>query len=886
MVTWLVTHQGPVRMEDPFTPCIHVGGQRHLLDELREILAETDGVCRVGMVERLQDIRNTVPAPVLEVGFSSYPALNEVARSIDARGRYRDFTLYDVDQSLPFRYLVERGLFPNARVRFELDRPGHVRAPLECVDDPLAISYIVPPYRTLWVDRPDLRTYTPEEPIRELQVGDVTITGSDDYILEELQALVRDLDPDIVFTRKGDSFLMPYLQARAERAGMPLSLDRETKVVGRAKKREKSYFTYGRIVYKPASHFLKGRAHIPTSSFLQSEGGLFGLIDLSRISGLPIQQLSRLSPGTAISAMQMRQAASDGYLIMWKKNIPESFKTARQLMTADRGGFIFDPKVGLHENIVEMDFTSMYPFIIMNENISPETLHCDCCPDSRRVVPGLGYPVCEKRHGLIPRVLVPVIERRRFFKRKAKEKGPLASMFKQRSDTLKWLLVTCLDGNTLVPHVKDGKTSIAPISSIVDPLMEGPSCEVNAPPGLDVFGIDSSYRSARVPVEKVFRFPSPGKMLRVRLRHGRVLTVTPDHPCFVIDAGRLVVRLAEDLRVGDHLPVVGPDPGEVMSFSEVVSIEEVTPVTPYVYCLKVGGPVPGFVVEGNVLTHNCFGYTGYRNARFGRIECHESITAFAREILVDTKDIAEQHGFEILHGIVDSLWLKGDTDRAKEAADAISASIGIPLEVEDVYAWIVFLPNKGNGVGALNRYYGMNRKGEFKVRGVELRRRDTTDYIRDLQQDILDILGNAQDGAEFLETIPDCMTRAREAATELRSGTVDLSRLVVTKTVTKPLEEYRVVSDQASALFLLNDAGISIHPGQQVRFVILDATSKVPSKRVAPELLASDGKGTWTFPSEDSTYDPEAYVRLAARSIESLLRPFGWTEERILDVMG
>ena len=29
----------------------------------------------------------------------------------------------------------------------------------------------------------------------------------------------------------------------------------------------------------------------------------------------------------------------------------------------------------------------------------------------------------------------------------------------------------------------------------------------------------------------------------------------------------------------------------------------------------------------------CFGYTGYRNARFGRIECHESICAWAREIL-------------------------------------------------------------------------------------------------------------------------------------------------------------------------------------------------------------------------------------------------------------
>jgi len=45
-----------------------------------------------------------------------------------------------------------------------------------------------------------------------------------------------------------------------------------------------------------------------------------------------------------------------------------------------------------------------------------------------------------------------------------------------------------------------------------------------------------------------------------------------------------------------------------------------------------------------------FGYMGYNKARFGRIECHESITAYGREILLQTIDLAEEMGFEILHG--------------------------------------------------------------------------------------------------------------------------------------------------------------------------------------------------------------------------------------------
>ena len=57
----------------------------------------------------------------------------------------------------------------------------------------------------------------------------------------------------------------------------------------------------------------------------------------------------------------------------------------------------------------------------------------------------------------------------------------------------------------------------------------------------------------------------------------------------------------------------------------------------------------------------CFGYTGYRNARFGRIECYESITAFSRDILLIAKETVEQAGYKVLHGIIDSLWIKPST---------------------------------------------------------------------------------------------------------------------------------------------------------------------------------------------------------------------------------
>jgi DNA polymerase II len=44
-----------------------------------------------------------------------------------------------------------------------------------------------------------------------------------------------------------------------------------------------------------------------------------------------------------------------------------------------------------------------------------------------------------------------------------------------------------------------------------------------------------------------------------------------------------------------------------------------------------------------------FGYLGYKNARFGRIEAHEAVTAFGRGKLLRAKEMAERKGYRMLH---------------------------------------------------------------------------------------------------------------------------------------------------------------------------------------------------------------------------------------------
>jgi DNA polymerase-2 len=93
--------------------------------------------------------------------------------------------------------------------------------------------------------------------------------------------------------------------------------------------------------------------------------------------------------------MQLDRAFQDHILIPWRKGEPEKFKTAWDLLVADKGGLVFQPKLGIFEDIAEIDFASMYPTLMAIHNLSAETVLCECCENHR--VPESGYTICEKR---------------------------------------------------------------------------------------------------------------------------------------------------------------------------------------------------------------------------------------------------------------------------------------------------------------------------------------------------------------------------------------------------------------------------------------------------------------------------------------------------------
>ncbi|MFQ5884338.1 MAG: DNA polymerase domain-containing protein [Thermoplasmata archaeon] len=703
MVCWIKTEEGVEKLVDRrFFPTFYVYGSRKSLMSLADVVS----------VQKLRDVsfqRKKIKLgydgkfEVLSITPHRYRDVKILAKMIDAQGGYRDFQLYNVDIRLAQRYLVEKGVFPMAYV--------DVGKEFILLDEQWAMEYPLPELRSVQIgvkvkSATQIKKF--KDPIEAIKVGERVIKSDNERdVLRGLVEEIKHTDPDVVYTNDGDSFLFPYLYNRAEANGIldDIQLGREEQS-SRPERAGRSFFRYGRVEYKPPFYTLRGRLHIDTSnSFLHMESGLKGLIELSRISCIPVQTLSKLSPGTAISAMQVNQALRERYVMIWKKNLPEDFKTAKELMVTDRGGFIYEPVVGIHDRVLELDFTSLYPSIMVRFNISPETVECPCCPDSRIRVPEIGYNICEKQVGLIAKVLKPVIQRRMVYKKKGKEGD---TEYKERSDILKWLLVTS------------------------------------------------------------------------------------------------------------------------------------------------------------------FGYTGYKNARYGRIECHESITAYGREIMLRSAEIAERHGYRVLHGIVDSLWLEGNGGH-KALADHLKNDIGIPVEIEGVYKWIVFLPCKNIDVGAMNRYYGLFENGEMKIRGIETRRSDSPELVKKAQYEMLDILSKADDSYEFKRTIPEALGALKVWAERVMDGDVDIEDLIFTTRISKELEEYAHFGNQVAALTQLKKHKVAVHPGEIIRYLLVDSKSMKASKRLKIAELVEDG----------DEYDRKKYVEHLFKAGESLFQSFGYDLKRI-----
>jgi DNA polymerase-2 len=222
----------------------------------------------------------------------------------------------------------------------------------------------------------------------------------------------------------------------------------------------------------------------------------------------------------------------------------------------------------------------------------------------------------------------------------------------------------------------------------------------------------------------------------------------------------------------------------------------------------------------------------------------------------------------VIHGIVDSLWVKKEGARDADylaLKDEIEAQTRFDLSFEGVYKWIAFLPSKMNpSLPVATRYFGAYRSGELKIRGIEARRHDTPVLFTRCQMEILRLLAKANSIEEARALIPECRDIVGKYVDAILKHEVSLSELVITRNISRVPSEYRTNTLEASAASQLAEAGRELHAGESVGYVITSHRSRARKFRTAPQELIS----------EDTHYDAGRYVELLEAACRTVLEPF------------
>jgi DNA polymerase-2 len=693
LALWIYDTGGRLhRLTHEFSPPIYVSGAREELKRLSSDLWRR-GFVSGGRWEVRREFWTGEEIEALQLNVcdsSSLPRLREIAGTLDRR-----FSFYNLDIPTAQYYLYLSGLFPLCRLECEADEAGNV-IEIGAQNSAYDLHHTMPALSVLKMRGEKMQPLSSQSRIIIEWNDKMSIFHLDGgaSVVNAFNQLIERANPDLILSERGDTLLFPALLSLARRERVDLQLDRDRVRTERKIETEgRTYTTYGNVIYKGPSYPLFGRWHIDRkNSFAYHETELEGLLELARLAQSPVQRTARRSPGTAMTSIQLGRAVKEGILVPWRKSEPERFKTALQLLTVDKGGLTYQPKIGVFEGVAEIDYASMYPSLMVIHNISPETVLCSCCDN--RVVPEAGYNICAKRRGLIPLTLAPLVERRRQLKDLMHSAGDERerAAYEARRAAIKWMLVSC------------------------------------------------------------------------------------------------------------------------------------------------------------------FGYMGYRNAKFGRIEAHESVTAFGRETLLRAKEIAEERGFRMLHALTDSLWIAkaGTTEEELRAlCGAITAETKVEMALEGVYRWIVFLSSKvKEGRPVPSRYFGVFSDGTLKTRGLAHRRRDTPLYVKDVQEEMLAILSQARTLDELRERQREAIELLELRIAELERGQVDIKRLIIEQVLSRDIEEYAVETRAAIAARKLRDAGTPIHPGESVGYVIADARAKDKTRRVA---IGGDNEGL--------RYDVKEYVK-------------------------
>jgi DNA polymerase I len=150
---------------------------------------------------------------------------------------------------------------------------------------------------------------------------------------------------------------------------------------------------------------------------------LFKYIGISKVSGLLLQDILDYGESMRVEFLLLKEFNKRGFVIPNKPSEKEIAKREKEREVKGlKGALVLEPEVGLHSNVIYLDFKSMYPTIFINFNICPTTLVLDeKIKDVIETPYGTKFVSKNIREGIIPQILSRLINERDKVKKLMKE---------------------------------------------------------------------------------------------------------------------------------------------------------------------------------------------------------------------------------------------------------------------------------------------------------------------------------------------------------------------------------------------------------------------------------------------------------------------------------
>lgn len=141
----------------------------------------------------------------------------------------------------------------------------------------------------------------------------------------------------------------------------------------------------------------------------------------SRLVGQPLFDIARMTTGQMIEWYLMLKAYEKNNIVPNKPTNIE-YNQRRQSKKVE-GGYVKEPEKGLFEHIAYLDFKSLYPTIIIAQNISPDTFTdgSGLSEDEYYECPENGYKFKKEPKGFIPSIMGHILDERQRIKKLMKE---------------------------------------------------------------------------------------------------------------------------------------------------------------------------------------------------------------------------------------------------------------------------------------------------------------------------------------------------------------------------------------------------------------------------------------------------------------------------------